>query len=82
MDAATIDRVARFLAGSAARRGVLRGLGGITVATVMGTVLPRGAAASIKTCKRKEKRCIKRCRNRHEGGIFGCRFNCDRYCGL
>ena len=56
MDATTIDRVARVLAGSAARRGVLRVLGGVTAATVMGTALPRGAAASVKTCKRKEKR--------------------------
>ena len=82
MEAATIDRVARILSSAGARRGVLRGLGGFAAATVMGTALPRGAAASVKKCKRREKRCERRCRRRNEGGIFGCGFQCERYCGL
>lgn len=81
MGAATLDRVARVLAGSAARRGILRGLGGLTVATVLGTALPQGAAASLKKCKRREKRCERRCRRKHEGGLLGCGFKCAGWCG-
>ena len=82
METATIDRVAQVLSSGAARRGVLRGLGGVALATVLGTALPRSAAASLKTCKRREKRCERRCRRKHQGGILGCGFKCERYCGL
>jgi len=82
MEAATIDRVARILSNAGARRGVLRGLGGLTAATVMGTALPRGAAADEKSCRRKERRCKRRCHRKHRGGIFDCGFQCERFCGL
>ena len=82
MEAATIDRTARVLSSGAARRGVLHGLGGFAVATVVGTALPRAAAADEKTCERRENRCRRRCRRKHQGGLLGCRFKCERYCYL
>ena len=82
MEAATIDRVARVLAGGTARRGVLRGLGGLALATVLGTALPQGAAADEKKCRRREKRCRRRCRRRHNRPIFGCWLHCWRNCHI
>jgi hypothetical protein len=76
MGAATLERVARVLARGTTRRGVLRGLGGLALAAVLGTALPHRAAA-VSGC---EKRCRRHCRRREHRPIFGCSFKCLLRC--
>jgi hypothetical protein len=83
LDRTALEQLARILAHATPRRGVLRGLGGGAAATAVAAMAaPRRAeAADLKHCRRREKRCRRRCRRRHNGGLFGCGFNCLRFCG-
>ena len=62
--------------------GAALAIGGLALATVLGTALPQGAAASLKKCRRREKRCRRRCRRRHKGGLVGCWLHCWRNCHI
>ena len=41
----------------------------------------RPAEASKHKCKQHKKHCYRSCRKHDGGGLLGCGFKCNRYCG-
>jgi hypothetical protein len=75
MDAQRLDALAKRMATTAPRRGILQGLGALGVGSlvVLGLTEVGSAQVEAESCRSK---CQRRCRNRNKGG--GCKKRCIR----
>ena len=83
MDARKFDDVAKRMATTASRRGILRGLGALGVGSlaVLG-VAEAGSAQDFEPEQAACRRCVRRCERRCDNRSRRCLVRCvDRRCG-
>jgi hypothetical protein len=81
MDARRFDDVAKRMATTASRRGILRGLGALGVGSLAVVGVAEAGSAQIEAEDARCKRCVKRCARRCDNKGRACIARCvDRRC--